>query len=106
MNTPTLKDLILAARDVEHEANVFAITPFNYHAATPAGLATRGRYDGYHTGANVQHDRLSPALILAVEALESWECFCGKPGEPDEDVKCAYCKVLTRIREILEGEKK
>jgi hypothetical protein len=115
MNTPTLIEMIQAARDVEGEALEEAQKGYKW-----AEVRLRERHSpiayeygvraGFNQGANFQHSRLSPALICAVEALE----FYAKGGNPSRDLwedkelgfftgKRAQ-EHLTRMREMLEGK--
>ena len=101
MTTPTLIEMIQAARDVDME----------FLKDLPAQIRVT-----YRSGSNEQHDRLAPALICAVEALEEVQhevnCSAGAKGTSRfnwDETRCDCQKkyaveALTRIREMLEGK--
>lgn len=124
MNTPTLIEMIQATRDVERyegENASFAYGLTNCARcnklsrdylimgnSTPVCTECASFQESYRLGkckgANLAHDRLAPALICAVEALEKYKRIgaveSDRWGETTSEI------ALTRIREMLEGEKK
>lgn len=110
MTTPTLIEMIQAARDVEQKAIEISDKAF------PGESSEMYRYRRdfvSHTvlGSDLQHSRLAPALICAVEALEHISADlarCEGCSEPSISLSEHYDflaqEALTRIREMLEGK--
>ena len=123
MTIPTLIEIIQAARDVERYEGENA--SFTYGLtncsrckklsrdyliignASPVCTECASFQESYRlgkcNGANSTHDRLAPALICAVEALEKIERAYATHGERMGHQDYALSR-LTRIREILEGK--